>query len=151
MVITDLDGTLLDHHSYDWSFARPALDALRRLSIPVILASSKTSAELVILREQLAIVENGAGLLSALAQGSDDVADYSRLRKALTVLPAHYRLHYEGFGDMTERQGCRAHRLAHRARQRQFSEPGIWHGNVLDKADFLALLKASVDGLVQRT
>lgn len=28
LVFTDLDGTLLDHESYDWSPARPALNRL---------------------------------------------------------------------------------------------------------------------------
>ena len=45
-IFTDLDGTLLDHDTYSWTDARPALDRLTPLSIPLIAVSSKTLAEL---------------------------------------------------------------------------------------------------------
>jgi mannosyl-3-phosphoglycerate phosphatase len=45
-IFTDLDGTLLDHDTYSWTDARPALDRLKQLSIPLIAVSSKTLAEL---------------------------------------------------------------------------------------------------------
>ncbi|MCG8099497.1 MAG: mannosyl-3-phosphoglycerate phosphatase, partial [Candidatus Thiodiazotropha taylori] len=34
LVFTDLDGTLLDHHSYDFSPALPALRLLKENQIP---------------------------------------------------------------------------------------------------------------------
>ena len=76
LVFTDLDGTLLDHESYSWSPARPALDALRELGAGLVLASSKTAAEIAPLREAVgfttwpAIVENGAGTLEPGEDGS---------------------------------------------------------------------------------
>ncbi|MFG1498500.1 HAD-IIB family hydrolase [Saccharospirillum sp. HFRX-1] len=63
---TDLDGTLLDHDSYDWRAAEPALRALAERSIPVIAMTSKTRLEWQALREEipylapLAGCENGA-------------------------------------------------------------------------------------------
>jgi ribonucleotide monophosphatase NagD (HAD superfamily) len=45
LVFTDLDGTLLDHDTYDWTPARDALDRLTRAGIPVVFTSSKTAAE----------------------------------------------------------------------------------------------------------
>ena len=65
IVFSDLDGTLLDHDTYDWAPARPALDALRQQSFPVVLVSSKTLAELEDLRARMAlhhpvVAENGA-------------------------------------------------------------------------------------------
>lgn len=45
-VLTDLDGTLLDHDTYDWQDAEPALKRLRQLDIPVVAVTSKTRAEL---------------------------------------------------------------------------------------------------------
>ena len=42
LVITDLDGTLLDHATYSWAAATPALDLLRTSEAGLILASSKT-------------------------------------------------------------------------------------------------------------
>lgn len=67
IIFTDLDGTLLDHQSYDWKEAQPALDQCKRLRVPVILVSSKTRAEMDALRRQLAlsdpfISENGGGI-----------------------------------------------------------------------------------------
>ena len=67
IIFTDLDGTLLDHISYDWSKAKPALKICQSLHIPVIMVSSKTRAELDILRKEMAISfplisENGGGI-----------------------------------------------------------------------------------------
>ena len=65
IVFTDLDGTLLDHETYSLEPARPALDRLASEGIPLILASSKTAAEIDRLRAEIgcadfpAIVENG--------------------------------------------------------------------------------------------
>ncbi|HSB17963.1 MAG TPA: HAD-IIB family hydrolase [Bryobacteraceae bacterium] len=64
VVFTDLDGTLLDHETYSWEPARPALDALARRRVPLILCTSKPRAEIEPLRSALGnrhpfIVENG--------------------------------------------------------------------------------------------
>lgn len=45
LVSTDLDGTLLDHHTYSWHAALPALQKCSELAIPVVLNTSKTLAE----------------------------------------------------------------------------------------------------------
>lgn len=37
LVFSDLDGTLLDSHSYDWQPAAPWLSRLREANVPVIL------------------------------------------------------------------------------------------------------------------
>ena len=67
LVVTDLDGTMLDHHSYDVEEARLAVHELQDKQIPVILNTSKTYAETVTIRETLGIqdafiVENGSCL-----------------------------------------------------------------------------------------
>ena len=43
-VVTDLDGTLMDHH-YDWSPAAAVLRSLQRAGVPVIPCTSKTAEE----------------------------------------------------------------------------------------------------------
>ena len=43
-VVTDLDGTLLDHH-YDWSAAIATLTWLKQIGISVIPCTSKTAEE----------------------------------------------------------------------------------------------------------
>ena len=65
--LTDLDGTLLDHETYWFDAALPALEAVKAQNIPLILASSKTTAEIAPLQKAIgieypAIVENGAGI-----------------------------------------------------------------------------------------
>ena len=65
IVFSDLDGTLLDHHTYGFHGAQRALDCLSRHGVPVILTTSKTMAEVVRIRQQLNnvhpfIAENGA-------------------------------------------------------------------------------------------
>ncbi len=67
LVFSDLDGSLLDHHTYSFEAARPALAALARSSIPLIMVSSKTCSEILPLRSALSnahpfIVENGAAV-----------------------------------------------------------------------------------------
>jgi mannosyl-3-phosphoglycerate phosphatase len=153
IVFTDLDGTLLDHHDYAWQAAAPALDRLRELRIPVIIASSKTAAEIAPLRQEIgfadcpAIVENGAGQLPAGAQPDGMVDDYTRLRAALDALPAPLRASFQGFGDMSGAEVADITGLplnnAALARQRAFSEPGLFHGTDEDRQTFVQTLAAS--------
>jgi mannosyl-3-phosphoglycerate phosphatase len=68
VIFTDLDGTLLDVETYSYEAARPALDRIRQLGIPLILTSSKTRAEMEVWRERLGnhdpfIVENGGAAI----------------------------------------------------------------------------------------
>ena len=51
-VVTDLDGTLMDHH-YDWSPAEPAIRRLQKAGIPVIPCTSKTAEEVIRFRHEL--------------------------------------------------------------------------------------------------
>jgi mannosyl-3-phosphoglycerate phosphatase len=48
IVFSSLDGSLLDTETRDWEEARPALEMLRRLEIPLVLASSKTRGEMAV-------------------------------------------------------------------------------------------------------
>jgi mannosyl-3-phosphoglycerate phosphatase len=68
VVITDLDGTLLDEQTYSSEAAREALDVLGRTGVPVVACSSKTHAEIAEIRRQLDIChpficENGGALI----------------------------------------------------------------------------------------
>ena len=67
IVFTDLDGTLLDHDTYGWEAAIPALEKCRNKGIPVVIVSSKTRFEIDLLRKRLClrapfISENGGGI-----------------------------------------------------------------------------------------
>ena len=68
IVVTDLDGSLLDPATYSWEPARPALDRLRAGNIPCIFVTSKTRAEVEHWRRDTGnthpfIVENGGALI----------------------------------------------------------------------------------------
>ncbi|MCR8547226.1 HAD-IIB family hydrolase [Salipiger sp. P9] len=151
IVFTDLDGTLLDHSDYSYDPARPALAALKARGIPLILASSKTAAEILPLHQELGlgdapmIVENGAERVSPGAAATDRTA-YDRLRGILDTLPEDLRAPFRGFGDMSTAEVAEITGLppasAALARQRNFSEPGLWQGTDAQRDAFLAALAA---------
>ncbi len=67
IVFTDLDGTLLDHHTYDYSPALPAVAKLQERQIPLVFCTCKTAAEMILFRTEIGnedpfIVENGGGI-----------------------------------------------------------------------------------------
>lgn len=76
LVFTDLDGTLLDHHTYRWQAAGPWLAALQRHNIPVVICTSKTAAEIRQLQPALGlsgapfIAENGAVISLPASSGN---------------------------------------------------------------------------------
>jgi mannosyl-3-phosphoglycerate phosphatase len=121
VIFTDLDGTLLDHHSYGWDKAKPALDLCQNLNIPVIMVSSKTRAEMDILRQSLNlsspfISENGGGIFfprecpESVPPGTVFAQDlwkwsvgtpYELLVKRLREIREKLGWHIQGFSDMT--------------------------------------------------
>jgi mannosyl-3-phosphoglycerate phosphatase len=67
LIFSDLDGTLLDHKTYSFEAAKPALNALKLREIPLIFCSSKTRPEIEMYRELTGnshpfISENGGGI-----------------------------------------------------------------------------------------
>ena len=67
LVVTDLDGTLLDFDDYSFDAAKPALNMLKKSRVPVVCCSSKTSGEVIAARKKLRIndpfiSENGAAV-----------------------------------------------------------------------------------------
>jgi len=83
LIFSDLDGTLLDHFTYQSTAARQTLAQLKSANIPVILNTSKTFAELEVINSDLQlnapfIVENGAATYIPMdtlkAQPADTVA-----------------------------------------------------------------------------
>lgn len=152
LVFTDLDGTLIDHDTYDYAPAKPALAALNQISAGLILASSKTAPEISQLRQDIgadawpAIVENGAGLLPPVVTTCPDAGEYDAVRAALASLPSDLRALFCGFGDVTvdkvvDMTGLSPDAAA-LAQRRSFSEPGLWSGTPEQKQAFLDTLAA---------
>ena len=67
LIFSDLDATLLDHNTYSFKEALPALQLIKQKKIPLILSSSKTYQEMIYIRKKLDnndpfIYENGSGI-----------------------------------------------------------------------------------------
>ena len=143
LVFTDLDGTLLNHHDYSYEAARPALDELAARGIPLMIATSKTRAEVEALRSELSnqhpyLVENGGAVYVPAGYFSYDDAPgeetvlgvpYRQVRRVLDDLRSRYPWgeHLKGFGDLSAEQVAQLTGLsiddAARAKQRASSEP----------------------------
>ncbi|MCC5871319.1 MAG: HAD-IIB family hydrolase [Gammaproteobacteria bacterium] len=162
LIFTDLDGTLLDE-GYRFEAASAALAAIRERGIPLILTSSKTLAEMRLLRRAMDLIhpivfENGAGV--ALPEGyfRNDPGitsstplqvehfgpTYREIRSILEQIRSRHHFPFRGFGDMSAKEVAAVTGLdemaAQRARQRQGSEPGIWEGSEAIRRDFIAEL-----------
>ncbi len=135
LVFTDLDGTLLDHKTYDFSEAKVMLDILNEKKIPLIIVTSKTKDEVIELQKKLNIsfpfiIENGAGIfipkdkdyeLIALGKTYDTtVSAFNRYSKNFPI---------KGFYEMSDEEVSLCTGLplekAKKARKRTFSEPFI--------------------------
>ena len=164
VVISDLDGTLLDHDTYSFDAARPALDRLRADGVPLVLCTSKTRAETEALRRALEndhpfIVENGGAVVipNGYFSFAIDIAG-AEVRETTTIVPigdpydtlvsalarasAESGVRVRGFAEMTDAEVAHATGLATEqarlARQREFDEPF----EVLDDGDAAPLLDA---------
>ncbi len=145
LVFTDLDGTLLDHHTYDAAPALPALRKLRELDIPVIPVSSKTLAELKVIRAELhlkgpVVAENGAVIAYPGEPPQIAPPGYHRVRDFLIDRRANPRFDTLGFGDMSPEEVMEHTGLsreeAKRALKRLASEPFLWRGETEDLIAF---------------
>jgi len=150
VVYTDLDGTLLDHHTYSYEAARPALDALAEREVPVVFVTSKTKPEVMALRAELGnahpfAVENGAAVCvpagyfpgaprGARQEGAYSIYEVGVRRERLVGVLAELReasgYKFCGFSDMTAEQLAQRTSLplsrAAAANQRLASEPVVW-------------------------
>jgi mannosyl-3-phosphoglycerate phosphatase len=121
LVFSDLDGTLLDHCTYSFAAAEPALRLLRQMSIPLIICSSKTRAEIEAVREALGnaapfIAENGGAafiptgyfprrLTSARKVAGYEVVEfgmpYARVLRVFRRIQERFPGKLRGFCDLT--------------------------------------------------
>jgi mannosyl-3-phosphoglycerate phosphatase family protein len=147
LIVTDLDGTLLDHHTYDVGPARDALVRTVQAGIPLVLCSSKTRAEIEALQQRLDIhhpfiAENGGAIVAplgyfdrvphhAMVDGGRFVLalgqPYPEVVRALRDVAAEERVRVVGFSDMTVgdvAEECGLPVLdAQLAKLREFDEP----------------------------
>jgi mannosyl-3-phosphoglycerate phosphatase len=179
IVSTDLDGTLLDHFNYSWQAARPAMETLASLGIPVIFNSSKTYAEIRALQKQLGlsgpfIVENGSALFlpeddfawllttQPADQAVIQVDGYLQIvfgaQRATIIdyigeLRSQHGWDFEGFNDWTVEQIMAYTGLdqesASRAAEKMYSEPIKWNDSEANLSSFIARLKTRKLGILK--
>lgn len=167
LVVSDLDGTLLDHRTQSCEAAEPALDLLESLSIPLVLASSKTAAEVRRLRRQLGnvhpfIVENGAAIWMPASERCERpegtllrdgywvrelAAPRARWLGLLDQLRPEFAGEFTSFAEAGP-AGIAAMtgldlRAAELANLRQYSEPVEWLGTAERLRDFLGRCRAA--------
>lgn len=165
LVATDLDGSLLDHDSYSCAPARPMLEQLEALRIPVVFASSKTRQEILALRAELEnehpfIVENGAAVLipagyfTRMPDGCVErrgywVREFAPSRAAWRPLLADLRVRFPdafqdfftaGVDGIVAMTGL-SPQAAALANEREYSEPVQWRGTDRELDAFLAALE----------
>ncbi|SDZ90023.1 mannosyl-3-phosphoglycerate phosphatase [Microbulbifer marinus] len=167
LIVSDLDGTLLDH--YDYSHG-PVDDLLRRLELrqtPVILNSSKTLPEMLELRRQLHnrhpfIVENGSAVFIP-ADYFPEMPDCARERDEFWVIEtgvprgqlleflqadaAEHDAPYLSFArasceEIVDATGLTPEQ-ALAAQRRDYSEPLLWRGSEEEKQAFVSRVSAA--------
>ena len=136
-VVTDLDGTLMDHH-YDWSAAMDVIRRLQRCGIPVIPCTSKTAEEVLRFREAAGlhdpfIVENGGAIHGESATGElwhhDLGPSWSQLRPQLDALEQELGESLPALDELSDHEadrllGLRGEALR-KAQRRQCSVPFV--------------------------
>ncbi len=147
LVFTDLDGTLLDHQSYSFESARAVLLRLRESAIPVVICTSKTRAEVEVIRSALGntdpfVVENGGavfipeGYFAAAFPGARTDSGYLAVEMGTPyadILAVFARMkdgfpgRLRGFSDMSVEEVVRLTGLSQeeavRAKKREYDEP----------------------------
>jgi mannosyl-3-phosphoglycerate phosphatase len=166
LVFTDLDGTLLDHHTYSFASALPMLQKLNSIDIPVIINTSKTFAELVEIRQQIGlegpfIIENGAAIyiprLYFKTQPKDTICkngywikEFTEPRKywllLLDKLKGNFAGEFTHFSNMSNEEIIATTGLSSNqatlAATREYGEPILWIGSDETKNRFIQAIKA---------
>ena len=129
VIFTDLDGTLLDHQTYSFVEAKPALIKTKETKTPVIMVTSKTRAENETILKEMGlwqsvpfIVENGGAIYIPKGYFSFDLAQelpkekiaeadkfskielgkpYQEVRKIMNEAAIAAGLEIRAIGDMT--------------------------------------------------
>ncbi len=134
LVFTDLDGSFLDHHTYDYTPALPALNRLKEKGAIILPATSKTLAEIKDLNLPFlfgdAIAENG--MVTIRNNQISTTKSYAEIIAFIQTLPNTIKTCITGFNDMTiddiaKYTGLPQNQTA-LAKARDASEPFLWSG-----------------------
>lgn len=163
MIITDLDGSLLDHQHYDWVAAEPCLCQLKNKAIPIVFCSSKTPSEIEALQRQMGlcgqpyIAENGAILsinnkIQIISEAATGLS-YLQIIEILSQMRKTYGFKFLGFHDVDTTQVVQLTGLsleqARFSQERIASEPILWQDSLENFALFQQELTSTQLDLIQ--
>ena len=146
IIFSDLDGTLLDHHTYQYSEALTALEFVKQNDIPLILTSSKTKTEMKEYQKLMGIegfpfiVENGSAIYTSKSYFNLDPVEketnydcyhlgktYPEIVKFLESTSAKYNYNILGFHNTNKYEIIQRTQLSAEAvdlaMQREYSVP----------------------------
>ncbi len=159
IIITSLDGTLLDARNNSLAEAQAAIEALTNAGIPIVFCTAKTRAEVEWYREGVQnthpyIVEDGGAAFIPRGYFRDSARElrndgpcekmvfgvsYDRVRQALTEVAHDVGISLTGFGDLSAEEIAHETVLdigvANRAKDRAYTEV------LLDRHDFNTRLR----------
>ncbi len=156
-VVSDVDGTLMDH-SYDLSPAKETIQSLQELSVPVILCTSKTSAEVKVIRKQLNltdpyIVENGAAIYGeSLSKVNGKIIlgeKYEKLEKILNEISNEINFNLQPLNSLSDNEATQLTGLTGYSlvlmRERHWSMPFINPPDYIEEKIYECSKKYKVD------
>ncbi|MCH8550820.1 MAG: HAD-IIB family hydrolase [Natronospirillum sp.] len=166
-IYTDMDGTLLDHHTYDWAPAAPLLQACARNDILVIPNTSKTADELEMWLDRLdlpgyGVAENGGMILlpeshdywrshepeweGARTLGFLMTRPYGAVCQWLSEVRTRHDFRFTGFHDVEVETVMAWTGLSEEeatlSMRRQCGEPLVWEGDDESYQKFAGLARA---------
>ncbi len=124
IILTDLDGTLLDRDTYSYSDAVDALHLVKENNVPLVFCSSKTRAEQEIYQREIGIhdpfiVEDGGGIFIEETYFTFPYTfhktyngyrvielgrPYKEIRKIILQVAAETGLNLRGYADLTAQE-----------------------------------------------
>ncbi|MDC0932931.1 HAD-IIB family hydrolase [Arcobacteraceae bacterium] len=135
LIFTDLDGTLLNHENYSFEDASEMLSIIKKNNIPLIIVTSKTKDEVILLQKRLDIkypfiIENGAGVFIPSKNDYEIIALGTKYQETIEAFQKYSQgIDMKGFSQMSDQEVSSLTGLsidkAALARKRTFSEPFI--------------------------
>ncbi|MEC9493367.1 HAD-IIB family hydrolase [Flexistipes sp.] len=166
IIFTDLDGTLLDHKTYSFAGAEEALSLVKSKNIPLIVVTSKTSAEVHDVQERLGIsypfiVENGGAVFFPEQFADFDCLDCEKQNNYFVktvgverevilnfLEPLKFNLRIRSFVDFSDDELSKLMDMnieeIQKSKKREFSEPFIFLEN--EDENFNLLQKKAQEG-----
>ena len=147
MVVSDLDGTLLDHSDYSFDLVLPVLDRMDEAGIPLVVNTSKTRAEWLAMRGELGnfdpyVVENGSAIYDGERVETFGVSR-AEILDFLKSLRAKFK--FKGYSDVGVSEIMQwtglGRQSAERSADRHFSEPLVWQDSPEKEDEFCDAIK----------